>query len=141
LPDIADHLPAADGTVAGPQRAHVDRAVRAIVEVGASRCGGAVSPGEAPLAPGRRLRRGGHLPLRLGRQAPARPPAPCLGFIPVDVHHGMAGLEAGRRAEPALVPAVTAVGPDERMLGPLAAPPVPATAAPQLAAAIPPGVH
>src|SRR5207249_8211684 len=84
LPDVADHLPAADGAVALGQRAHVDGPARTEVEAraGGGRC--AVAPGITPLVAGRRLDGRRHLPLGLGGQSPAGPPAIRVRLVPVE---------------------------------------------------------
>src|SRR5207237_1774733 len=125
-------LPTADGTVARRQCAHVERAGRAVIEIRALGCRRRVSPGKATLASGRRLKRGGHLPLGLGGQPPPGPPTERFRLVPVDVHDRVPRLERHEQFEPSLEPAAALALPEQRMLGALAPAPVPAAPAPAL---------
>src|SRR2546425_2059298 len=136
LPHVADHLPAADRTVAGRQRAHVERSAGAVVEIGARGRRRRVAPGETPLAARGRVERGRHLPLRLGGEPPARPAAERLRLVPVHVHDRVPRLEGPQQVEAALAPATAGALPEQRMLGALAAAPVPAAPSPALATPI-----
>jgi len=104
----------------------------------------------------------GHLPLRLGGQAPAHPRAVRLGFVPRDVHDRRVGAQwRGRTVEERLappaghgaaaaadpVPGCVNMNPRRRLvvayglgvvLLAVAVQPPPALVAPQLAAAVPP---
>src|SRR5262249_55247674 len=136
LPDIADHLPAARGAVALGQGAHVDRPARAEVEARANGRRRLVPPRKAPLVAGRWLDRRRHLPLGLGRQAPAGPAAVRVGLVPVDVHDRMPRLERSHGVEAPLVPAAAVPArPEEWMLDRPPAPPGPTRAGPRLPAA------
>src|SRR5205823_15096536 len=134
FPDVADHLPAADRTVAVGQRAHVDRPTGEEVEVRALAGRGRVAPGEAMISSGRGIEGGRHLPFHLGGQPPPRPAAERLRLVPVHVHDRLPGIERHEQIEPPLEPAATPLlAPEERMLGPLAPAPVPAAPAPPFA--------
>src|SRR6266545_2767646 len=137
LPDVSDHLPAADATVARGQGANVDRSAGAVIEAGAIGPRLVVAPGETTLATRRGIERGRHLPFRLGRQPPAGPVAVRFRLVPVDVDEGMPRLERHDDPEAALAPAALAVSdPEQRVLGSVTAAPVPAPAPPELAPAV-----
>src|SRR5919204_2381869 len=136
LPHVADHLPAADRTVARRQRAYVERAAGAVIEIRALGRGWPVAPGEPTLASGRRLERGGHLPLRLGGQSPPGPSTERFGLVPVDVHDRVPRFERHEQIEPSLEPASVLTLPEQRMLGALTPAPVPAAPSPALATPI-----
>src|SRR5713101_9715956 len=83
LPDITDHLAAAEGAIASSTLAHIHCTQRAPTQVGAIRRWWIVSPWEATLdlgkpSAGRGLGGGRDLPFRLVRKPPASPPA--VGF-------------------------------------------------------------
>src|SRR5207247_10908955 len=105
FPDVADHLPAADRTVAAGQRADVDGSTSEVVEVralGLRRC---LAPGEAMLTSRRGIESGRHLPFRLGRQPPPRPTAERLRLVPVHVHYRMPGIERDEQIDSPPAPA------------------------------------
>src|SRR5262249_38722404 len=136
LPDVADHLPTADGAVAGRQRAHVDGAAGAVVQVRALGRRRRIAPGESTLASRRRIERRRELPLRLGRQPPPRPATERLGLVPVDVHDRVPRLERLAQIEPSLEPPPSVLMPEQRMLRALTATPIPAASAPAFATPI-----
>ena len=126
LPGVADHLPAAEGAVARRQRADVDGAERAAVEVGERRRRRRVAPGVTALARGERaavrgrLARRGHLPLELGGQPPACPAAAGLRLVPAHVDDRGVRRQRFPAVEAAQLPAVAAAPPVDRVLEPRA---------------------
>src|SRR5262249_61653056 len=125
LPDVADHLPTADGAVAGRQRAHVDGAAGAVVQVRALGRRRRIAPGESTLASRRRIERRRELPLRLGRQPPPRPATERLGLVPVDVHDRVPRLEPLPQNGPSPRPPPSLPLPEQPQAPPPAAAPTP----------------
>src|SRR5262249_6216538 len=123
------------------ERAHVHAAQGAPVQVGAFRRGRVVPPRVAALA-GREpavrggLSGGGDLPLQLGGQAAAAPPAVRLRLVPADVGGGRVRRQGDAAVEVAPDPAVAVAAPVDRVLRLLAFEPGPAGVAPQLAAEV-----
>src|SRR5262249_21785838 len=137
-PDVADHLTAAEGAVAGRQRAHVEAAHGPRVEVRPLRRRGLVPPRKAALALREAaasrtgLQGRGRLPLGFGREPTAGPPTVGLGSVPAPVDPGPVGLEGDPAIEVAALPAPIGAPPVEGMIGADAAPPLPAGLAPRL---------
>src|SRR5437868_1209747 len=110
LPDIAEHLSAAEGTIPIGEGCDIDAAERPAVQVGAAGSGRFIAPGKTSLAlaesstAGRRLSGSGHLPFSLGRQAAAGPAAISIRLVPVDMKDRPVELERKPLIEVAPLP-------------------------------------
>src|SRR5215469_1481964 len=90
FPNIADHLPAAEGAVAPGAGCDIERSVKSKIQIcilvrrrGTTPRPGTLHRGQTP-AVGAWLADCCRFPLRLGGQPTLRPAAPGLGFVPVD---------------------------------------------------------
>src|SRR5215469_5025264 len=97
FPDIADHLPAAEGAVARGVSRDNERRVKSKIEIRVLMRWRGSAPGPRPLHLGKTIAISAwlancrRLPLRLGGQPALRPAAPGLGFVPVDENNRSVG--------------------------------------------------
>src|SRR4029077_19098305 len=148
FPDIADHLPAAEGAVALGTSRNVERSVEHKIQICmlARRCSAAPRPG--PLHAGEatavraRLSNRRRFPLRLGRQSAPGKAAPSLGLVPVDENNRSVRSEKFGAIVPA--PCPDAVGfrlPVYRTFSTLTFSPCPAIIAPKFTNAVTAGLN
>src|SRR6185312_14174486 len=97
FPDVTEHLPAAEGAIAGDMGGDVGGMQYPGIELRLLRRGSAVAPRERAFArrqpPTVWFTRGGRFPLRLAGQAASSPAAVRVSLIPVHVQHGAVGFQ------------------------------------------------
>src|SRR6516165_2814684 len=97
FPDIADHLPAAEGAVALGVSRDIERSVKSKIQIRVLMRWRGSAPGPRPLHLGKTIAISAwlancrRLPLRLGGQPALRPATPGLGFVPVDENNRSVG--------------------------------------------------
>src|SRR5262249_43378701 len=148
FPDIADHLPASEGAVAGSAGSDIERTVEGEIEVGACAVRRRLAPGPAALAIGQagavraRFADSRGFPFGLGRKPALGPVPPGLRLVPV--------AEGPRRLRRQFIGFVVAAPrpaavvffkPVTRLLGGEALAPGPARRAPEFPSAIAAAVY
>src|SRR5262249_15251697 len=114
LPDVSDHLPAAEGAIACRERSHVHRSPDAIVKVGLLGARRRIAPGAAALGSGPGVEACRHLPFGLARQPAVRPLAEGLGLPPAHASDWMPGAEGRDSIEQPLAPGPFILDPEQR---------------------------
>src|SRR5262249_52836847 len=113
FPDVARHLTAAKGAIAGREGSHVGAPQEACVQIGTLRRRRLIAPGIAAFAPGNtffvrsRLGTGAQFPPSCRGRPAASPVTVCFRSIPCDVRHWRMGFQRYQRIEMLPQPALS----------------------------------
>src|SRR5262249_43940536 len=148
LPGVAEHLPAAEGTVPGGQGLHRDTPGGPTIQVRPPGAWRIVPPRVTPLvgahsfALALRFGRPRHFPLGLSGKTAPGPAAVGFRFVPVDEYHWQFRCQRDHAIVMAAVPlAVGVANPVDRVAGVDRRAPLPARLRPELRPAVTLGLH